>query len=147
MAASISLVEARVRDAEDFLTQMPQDQSQRPSPRVLKRLEDAEEALKAQYKRMNDAYEEAIVSPDLKQDKDDQIEAFFKKARDAKDQDIKASKVRVGTVRCRRLMVNENEALEAVADKVDNDIDPIPKDEYKSIGNSYKLEAREDLRP
>ena len=44
MAASISLVEAQVRDAEDFLTQMPQDQSQRPSPRVLKRLEDAEEA-------------------------------------------------------------------------------------------------------
>ena len=41
MAASISLVEARVRDAEDFLTQMPQDQSQRPSPRVLNRLEDA----------------------------------------------------------------------------------------------------------
>ena len=26
-------------------------------------------------------------------------------------------------------MVNENEALEAVADKVDDDIDPIPKDE------------------
>ena len=44
-------------------------------------------------------------------------------------------------------MVNKNEALEAVADKVDNDIDPIPKEEYKSIGNSYKLEAWEDLRP
>ena len=86
MAASISLVEARVRDAEDFLTQMPQDQSQRPSPRVLKRLEDAEEALKAQFKRKNDAYADAIVNPDLKQDKDDQIEAFIKKARDAKDQ-------------------------------------------------------------
>ena len=41
MTASISLVEAQVRDAEDFLTQMPQDQSQRPSPRVLNRLEDA----------------------------------------------------------------------------------------------------------
>ena len=77
MAASISLVEARVRDAEDFLTQMPQDQSQRPSPRVLKRLEDAEEALKAQYKRMNDT-------------------------------------------------------LEAVADEVDDDIDPIPMEEPKS---------------
>ena len=56
MAASIrsmkkylSLVETRVKDAETILsTQMPQDQSQRPSPRVLKRLEDAEEALKAQ---------------------------------------------------------------------------------------------------
>ena len=45
------------------------------------------------------------------------------------DQDVKASKVRVGLVRCRRLMVNENEALKAVADEVDNDIDPIPKDE------------------
>ena len=78
MAASISLVEARVRDAEDFLTQMPQDQSQRPSPRVLKRLEDAEEALKAQYKHMKD------------------------------------------------------DTLEAVANKVEDDIDPIPMDEPKS---------------
>ena len=59
----------------------------------------------------------------------------------SKDQDVKASKVRVGTVRCRRLMVNENEALEAVVDEVDDDIDPIPKDEH----NSYKLEAWEDL--
>ena len=57
MTALISLVEAQVRDAEDFLTQMPKDQSRRPSPRVLKRLEDAEEALKAQYKRMNDTLE------------------------------------------------------------------------------------------
>ena len=64
MAASISLVEARVRDVEDILTQMPQDQK------------DAEEALKAQYKRMNDT-------------------------------------------------------LEAVANKVVDDIDPIPKDEPK----------------
>ena len=72
---------------EDILTQMPPG-GQGPSPRVLKRLEDAEEALKAQYKRMNDAYKEAIVSPDLKQDEDDQIEAFFKKARDAKDQTL-----------------------------------------------------------
>ena len=56
-----------MKDAETILnTQMPQDQSQRPSPRVLKRLEDAKEALKAQYKRMNDAYAETIVSPDLK---------------------------------------------------------------------------------
>ena len=45
---------------------------------------------------------------------------------------VKASKVRVGTVRCQRLMVNKNEAPEAVADKVDNDIDPIPMDEPKS---------------
>ena len=64
MAASISLVEARVRDAEDILIQMPQD-------------EDAEEALKAQYKRMKDT-------------------------------------------------------LEAVDDKVDDDIDPIPMEEPKS---------------
>ena len=63
------------------------------------------------------------------------------------DQDVKASKVWVGLVRCRRLTVNENEALEAVADKVDDDIDPIPKDEHKSIGNSNKLEAWEDIRP
>ena len=41
-----------------------------------------------------------------------------------KDQDFKASKVRVRTVRCRRLMVNKNEALEAAADKVEDDIDP-----------------------
>ena len=59
----------------------------------------------------------------------------------SKDQDVKASKVRVGTVRCRRLMVNKNEALEAVADKVEDDIDPIPKDKH----NSHKLEALEDL--
>ena len=82
MAASISLVEARVRDAEDFLTQMPQDQSQKPSPRVLKRLEDAEEALKAQYKRMND------------------------------------------------------DTLEAVAEKVEDDNDAIPVDETKSTGGA-----------
>ena len=50
-------------------------------------------------------------------------------------QDVKANKVRVGTVRCRRLMVNENETLEAVADEVDDDIDPIPKVErrYKNL--------------
>ena len=107
MKKYLNLVEARVRDAEDILTQMPPG-GQGPSPRVLKRLEDAEEALKAQYKRMNDAYEEAIVSPDLKQDEDDQIEAFFKKARDAKDQDIKASKVRAGTVRCRTVGQSRN---------------------------------------
>ena len=40
-------------------------------------------------------------------------------------------------------MVNKNEALEAVADEVDDDIDPNPKDER----NNYKLEAWEDLRP
>ena len=51
------------------------------------------------------------------------------------DQDVKASKVRVGLVRCRRLMVNENEALEAVADKVENGIDPIPKDESAIVIN------------
>ena len=51
------------------------------------------------------------------------------------DQDVKASKVRVGLIRCRRLMVNENETLEAVADEVDDDIDPIPKVErrYKNL--------------
>ena len=61
----------------------------------------------------------------------------------SKDQDVKASKVRVGIVRCRRLMVNKNEALEAVADKVEDDIDPIPKDEH----NCHQLEAREDQCP
>ena len=76
MKKYFSLVEARVRDAADILTQMPQNQSQRPPPRVLKLLEDAEEAIKAQYKRMNDT-------------------------------------------------------LEAVANKVVDDIDPIPKDEPK----------------
>ena len=50
----------------------------------------------------------------------------------SKDQDVKASKVRVRTVRCRRLMVNKNEALEAVADKVEDDIDPNLMDEPKS---------------
>ena len=65
MKKYFSLVEARVRDAADILTQMPQDQK------------DAEEALKAQYKRMNDT-------------------------------------------------------LEAVVDKVDDDIDPIPMEEPKS---------------
>ena len=34
-----------------------------------------------------------------------------------------------------RLMVNENEALEAVADKVDDDTDPIPKDESAIVIN------------
>ena len=81
---------------------MPQDQSQRPSPRVLKRLEDAEDALKALYK----------------------CKGHLTKYCLSKDQDVKASKVRVGTVRCRRLMVNKNEALEAAADKVEDDIDP-----------------------
>ena len=32
-------------------------------------------------------------------------------------------------------MVNKNEALEAVADKVDDDIDPIPKDESAIVIN------------
>ena len=38
--------------------------------RFLKHLEKAEEAIKAQYKCMDDAYAEAIVNPDLKNDED-----------------------------------------------------------------------------
>ena len=52
------------------------------------------------------------------------------------DQDVKASKVRVGLVRCRRLKVNKNEALEAMADKVEDDNDAIPVDETKSTGGA-----------
>ena len=60
MKKYLNLVEARVKDAEDILTQMPPG-GQGPSPRVLKQLEDAEEALKAQYKRMNDDTLEAVA--------------------------------------------------------------------------------------
>ena len=121
MAALKSLVETRIKDAENILsTQMPQDQSQRPSPRVLKRLEDAKDALKAQHKR----------------------KGHLTKYWLSKDQDVKASKVRVRTVRCRRLMVNKDEALKAVADEVDGDIDPIPKDKPKSKKRPYGLYAK-----
>ena len=76
----------------------------------------------------------------------------------SKDQDVKANKVRVALVGCRRLMVNEYEALEAVADKVDDDIDPIPKDESAIVinwrhGRTYVLDdgtqrfTRRALRP
>ena len=60
----------------------------------------------------------------------------------SKDEDVKASKVRVGTVRCRRLMVNKNEALEAVANKVEDDIDAIPVDETKSTAKPNPTRKR-----
>ena len=48
MKKYLSLLEAQVKAAEDILaTKMPQDTSQLPSPRVLKRLEEVEEKLKA----------------------------------------------------------------------------------------------------
>ena len=58
------------------------------------------------------------------------------------DQDVKASKVRVGLVRCRRLKVNRNEALEAVADKVEDDNDAIPVDETKSTAKPIPTRKR-----
>ena len=60
----------------------------------------------------------------------------------SKDQDVKANKVRVGLVRCRRLMVNKNEALEAVADKVEDDNDAIPVDETKSTAKPIPTRKR-----
>ena len=65
----------------------------------------------------------------------EEVEHWLKGYEAFMDQDVKASKVRVGLVRCLRLMVNENEALEAVADKVDDDIDPIPKDKSAIVIN------------
>ena len=55
-------------------------------------------------------------------------------------------------------MVNKNEALEAVADKVDDDIDPIPKDKSAIVinwrhGRTYVIDdgtqrfTRRALRP
>ena len=88
---------------------MPQVLSHCPSPRVLKRLEESEET---------------IIKADLKQDEDAQIEALFKKAKEVKDQtmvkylsknqeetNVKASKIRIWLLRCRRLKV-DNDTLE-----------------------------------
>ena len=54
----------------------------------------------------------------------------------------KANKVRVGLVRCRRLKVNKNEALEAMADKVEDDNDAIPVDETKSTAKPIPTRKR-----
>ena len=49
----VSLVETQVRDTEGILTpQTPHNISLCPSPRVLKHLEETEEALKTQYERI-----------------------------------------------------------------------------------------------
>ena len=59
----------------------------------------------------------------------------------SKDQDVKASKVWVGTVRCRRLKAN-NDTLEAVADKVEDDIDPNLVDETNSTDKPIPTRKR-----
>ena len=58
-----------------------------------------------------------------------------------KDQDAKASKVRVGTVRCQRLKAN-NDTHEAVADEVDDDNDANPVDETKSTAKPIPTRKR-----
>ena len=80
MTKYLSLVEGQAKAAEEVLNQVPQ--GQQPSPRLFKRLEKVEEALEAQYKRMHDAYAEAIFNPDLKTDEDEEIEAIIMKAKD-----------------------------------------------------------------
>ena len=79
MTKYLSLVEGQAKAAEEGLSQVPS--GQQPSPRLFKRLEKVEEALESQFKRMHDAYAEAIVNPDLKADEDEQIEAIVKKAK------------------------------------------------------------------
>ena len=76
MKKYLSLVEARVRNVEDILTQMPQDQK------------DAEEALKAQYKRMNDTLEAVAnkvvddIYPIPKDEPEESQEGPYGRARD-----------------------------------------------------------------
>ena len=59
----------------------------------------------------------------------------------SKDQNVKASMIWFRKLRCRRPMFNKNEPLEAVADKVENDIDSIPTDVLKS--NTQTIPTRE----
>ena len=78
----LRLVEAAAKKAEDALSEVPRGPGQRPSPRLVQRLEEAEKKLKDQYKRMYEAYTQILVDVDMKSEEEEQVEALHKKAED-----------------------------------------------------------------
>ena len=52
MTTYLRLVEAAAKKAEDALGEVPRGPGQRPSPRLVQRLEEAEKKLKDQYNRI-----------------------------------------------------------------------------------------------
>ena len=82
MTTYLRLVETAAKKAEDALSEVPRCPGQRPSPRFVQRLEEAEKKLKDQYNRMDEAYALAIVDVEMKQDEEEQVEDLHKKAED-----------------------------------------------------------------
>ena len=79
------LVENLAKEAEEVLGQVPRGPGERPSPRLIQRLEQAEKKLRDQYDRMYDAYTVAIVDPDLKTNDEEQIENLIKETKTRRD--------------------------------------------------------------
>ena len=79
------LVENLAKEAEDVLGQVPRGLGQRPSPKLIQKLEQAEKKLSDQYDRMYDAYTVAIVDPDLKTNDEEQIENLIKETKTRRD--------------------------------------------------------------
>ena len=79
------LVENLAKEAEEVLGQVPRGPGQRPSPRLIQRLEQAEKKLNDQYSRMYDAYTLVIVDTDLKANEEEQIEDLIKATKTRRD--------------------------------------------------------------
>ena len=79
------LVENLAAKAEEVLGQVPRGPGQRPSPRLIQRLEEVEKKVKDQYNRMYEAYASAIVDTDLKSVEEEQIETIIKAAKTRRD--------------------------------------------------------------
>ena len=79
------LVENLAKEAEEFLGQVPQESGQRPSPRLIQKLEKNKKKLEDQYKRMHEAYALAIVDTDLKPEEEAQIEKIIKASETRRD--------------------------------------------------------------
>ena len=79
------LVENLATKAEEVLGQVPRGPGQRPSPRLIQRLEEVEKKVKHQYNRMYEAYASAIVDADLKSDEEEQIETVIKASETRRD--------------------------------------------------------------
>ena len=79
------LVENLAKEAEDVLGQVPRGPGERPSQRLIHRLEQAEKKLSDQYNRMYEAYSEAVVDTDLKTNDEEQIENLIMETKTRRD--------------------------------------------------------------
>ena len=82
MGKFLKLLEAKVKETEDVLTNQVAADTHRPSPRVLGRLEKLEKELEDQYKRMYDKYMIIVSDTDIDEKDEAEVEATHTKAKD-----------------------------------------------------------------